>query len=88
MINIIKDEDLINHVKEYDVTLVGTNTYCFMQNGFPHKVILDYPYVYNINLATKYGDIRKMLKRTKRKKRKAKFISGSQYLHRYHFESL
>ena len=60
MINIIKDEDLINHVKEYDVTLVGTNTYCFMQNGFPHKVILDYPYVYNINLATKYGDIRKM----------------------------
>lgn len=60
MINIIKDEDLINRVKEYDVTLVGTNIYCFMQNGFPHKVILDYPYVYEANLATKYGDLRKM----------------------------
>jgi hypothetical protein len=60
MINIIKNEDLFNHVNEYDVNLIGTNIYCMMTNGFEYKVSLDYPYVFNQNLETKYGDMTKL----------------------------
>lgn len=60
MINIIKDVDLFDHVKEYDVCLIGTNLYCYMANGFQYKVMLDYPYVFNKNLETRYGDMEKL----------------------------
>lgn len=60
MIEIIKDIDLFDHVNEYDVVLVGTNLYCSMGNGFQCKVMLDYPYVFNKNLETKYGDMNKL----------------------------
>ena len=60
MINIIKDVDLYDHVKEYDVTLVGTNLYCSMANGIQLKVSLNYPYVFDKNLETRYGDIDKL----------------------------
>lgn len=60
MINIIKDVDLFDHVKEYDVCLIGTNLYCHMANGFQYKVMLDYPYVFNKNLETRYGDMEKL----------------------------
>lgn len=60
MINIIKDIDLYDHFKEYDVTLIGTNLYCSMGQGVQLKVMLNYPYVFNKNLETKYGDINKL----------------------------
>ena len=60
MIEIIKDVDIVDHFSEYDVILIGTNTYCSMGNGVQLAVMLDYPYVYNKNLETKYGDPRKM----------------------------
>ena len=60
MINIIKDIDLFDHVSEYDVNLVGTNIYGTMANGFQYKVMLDYPYVFNKNLETRYGDETKL----------------------------
>ena len=60
MITFIKDEDLFKHVNEYDVVLIGTNTYCSMGQGIQLKVMLNYPYVYEKNLETKYGDPDKM----------------------------
>jgi hypothetical protein len=56
MITIIKDVDLFEHVDEYEAVLIGTGTYCTMSQGIQLKVMLNYPYVYNKNLETKYGD--------------------------------
>lgn len=60
MIEIIKDVDLYGHFNEYDVILIGTNLYCTMSHGIQLKVMLNYPYVFNKNLETKYGDIDKL----------------------------
>lgn len=60
MISIVKDIDLIDHVREYDVNLIGTNIYGSMRNGFQYKVMLDYPYVFNRNIETRYGDEMKL----------------------------
>lgn len=60
MINIIKDVDLFEHVDEYEAVLIGTNTYCTMSQGIQLKVMLDYPYVYDRNLETKYADPEKL----------------------------
>lgn len=60
MITIIKDIDLYNDIEKYDVILVGTNTYQKMTNGFQEKVRKKYPFVYNLNLETKYADKNKM----------------------------
>ena len=60
MVTVIKDIELYDHIKEYDVTLVGTNIYASMGQGIQLKVMLNYPYVHTMNMATKYGDIRKM----------------------------
>ena len=60
MINIIKDIDLYEHLNEYDIILIGTNLYCTMSQGIQLKVMLNYPYVYNRNLETRYGDMNKL----------------------------
>ena len=60
MINVIKDIDIYDHFNEYDAILIGTNVYCTMSQGIQLKVMLNYPYVYNKNLETKYGDVAKM----------------------------
>ena len=60
MINVIKDEDISGHFNEYDAILIGTNVYCTMSQGVQLMVMLDYPYVFNKNLETKYGDVEKM----------------------------
>jgi hypothetical protein len=60
MINVIKDIDLYNHVGEYDVVLVATTNYCTMSHGIQLQVMLNYPYVYDKNLETKYGDPEKL----------------------------
>jgi hypothetical protein len=56
MVKIIKDIDIYDHFNEYDVILIGTNLYCTMSQGVQLKVMLNYPYVFNKNLETKYGD--------------------------------
>ena len=56
MIKIIKDEDLYNHIGEYDLILIGTDINCMMSQGFQRKIMLNYPYVYSQNMETKYGD--------------------------------
>lgn len=60
MMEIIKDTDLYDHFSEYDVTLIGTNIYASMGHGIQLKVMMNYPFVYDMNMATKYGDMRKM----------------------------
>lgn len=60
MIEVIKDIDLYDHFDEYDVILIGTNLYCTMSQGIQLKVMLNYPYVYEKNLETKYGDMDKL----------------------------
>ena len=60
MIDIIKDEDLYNHLNEYDAVLIGTNTYQVMSNGIQLQLMLNYQYVYEENLKTKYADRRKI----------------------------
>lgn len=60
MLNIIKDIDVYDHLDEYDVILIGTNLYCTMSQGIQLKVMLNYPYVFNKNLETKYGDREKL----------------------------
>ena len=57
---IITGIDLFEHVKEYDVTLVGTNLYASMAHGFQLQVMINYPHVYDRNLKTKYGDLKKL----------------------------
>ena len=60
MINIIENEDIMNHINEFDVILIGTNVYCTLSQGVQREVSLNYPYVRDVNLKTKYGDISKL----------------------------
>lgn len=60
MINIIKDIDLFDNVKDYDIVLIGTNIYCNLSQGFQRKVMLNYPYVQEMNMLTKYADKKKL----------------------------
>ena len=59
MINIINDE-ISNHLDEYDVILVGTNCYQVLRNGFQYEIAKKYPHVKELNNQTKYGDISKV----------------------------
>lgn len=60
MINIIKDIDLIEHVKDYDCVLVSANIYGTMSNGFQFDVKQNYPYVLKENIKQKYGDVSRL----------------------------
>lgn len=57
---VIKGEDLFKHIDEYDVILVGTNTYCTMSQGFQRDIMLHYPHVQERNMETRYGDKSKL----------------------------
>ena len=56
---IIKD-DIFKHVNEYEVVLIGTNTYCTLAQGFQRDIMLHYPKVQEENMKTKYGDKKKL----------------------------
>jgi len=60
MVKVVKEIDLIDHIKDYDVILVGTNTYHAMGDGFQRKIRTRYPHTYKLNISTKYGDINKI----------------------------
>lgn len=60
MVETIKDVDIVDHFNEYDIILIGTNIYQQMPHGVQLKVMLDYPYAYDRNLETKYGDPKKL----------------------------
>lgn len=50
------EDDAFLHVGEHDVMLVGTNLYASMGNGLQLDVSLNYPYVFDDNVKTPYGD--------------------------------
>lgn len=60
MITVIKNVDLIDFTEEYDVVLVGTNTYFTLTDGFQRKIKNKYPEAKDLNMSTKYGDINKL----------------------------
>lgn len=60
MFKILKGDDIFNHIKEYDVILIGTNIYSNMAHGFQRKIMLNYPYVLDVNISTRYADKGKM----------------------------
>jgi hypothetical protein len=60
MFRIVSGVDLYEDINKYDVILVGTNIYCNMSQGFQRKVMLNYSYVEDKNMATKYGDESKL----------------------------
>ena len=57
---IVEGIDLIHEINKFDVILVGTNTYCTMNNGFQGKIRRRYNFVYQANCKTKYADINKL----------------------------
>lgn len=60
---IVKDKDLIWDTDNFDVVLVGTNTYCALADGFQRKMRKKYPHIVEPNNSTPYGDRRKLGKR-------------------------
>lgn len=53
-------EDIFPHIKDYDVILIGTNTYCTLAQGFQRDIMLHYPKVQEDNMRTRYGDKNKL----------------------------
>lgn len=47
-------------MNEHEVYLVGTNLFVHMSHGFQLFLQLEYPYVFEANLATRYGDRTKL----------------------------
>lgn len=60
MVDIIVNENLINHTEEYDAIIVSTNCYQVMRNGFQYEILKKYPYVIDYNYETKYADPSKL----------------------------
>lgn len=53
--------EIYDRLSEYDIVLVGTNTYCTLsQGGLQYYMKLNHPYVDEANMGTKYGDKSKM----------------------------
>lgn len=60
MVRIIENENIINHVSEYDGILIGTNCYQVMSTGMQYEIARKYPLVKKLNDSTKYADSRKL----------------------------
>lgn len=55
-----KETNLINHIYDYDVILVGTGIYNALGNGFQRDMRLVHPSIDKANKGTLYGDKRKL----------------------------
>lgn len=60
MVDIVINENIMNHLYEYDAIIICTNCYQVMRNGFQYEVSKKYQYVLDSNYNTKYGDISKL----------------------------
>ena len=63
MVEVVKGQDAIWHVEDYDVVLVGTSIYNMLSNGFQSKMRVKYPIIEEADATTGYGDMRKLGKR-------------------------
>ena len=60
MIDVKENIDLYEKIGDYDLIFVGTNINCNMAQGFQRKVMLNYPFVQEQNMLTRYGDLKKL----------------------------
>lgn len=60
MIRFIENEDLFPHIKEYDLVILTANIYNTIKHGFSRDVVINYPYVWEADLNSKYGDLEKL----------------------------
>lgn len=60
MLTIVENKQLIEHVFEYDVILIGTSIMNALGNGFQYQIKINFPEVDKANKSTKYGDLRKL----------------------------
>ena len=60
MVQLIHNEQLINHIYEYDIILIGTSIVNTLGNGFQAQVKLNFPEVNLVNKSTPYGDLKKL----------------------------
>lgn len=60
MITIVKDKDPIWDTDNFDVILIGTSVYNWMNGGFQSKIRFKYPKVDEENKKTRFGDMSKL----------------------------
>lgn len=60
MITIVKDKDPIWDTDDFDVILIGTSVYNWMNGGFQSKIRFKYPKAEEENKKTRYGDFSKL----------------------------
>ena len=60
MINILKKDTLIEDLNNYDFVIIPTNCYCTFPDGFARKIRKLYPYSFDADVGTKYGDKNKL----------------------------
>lgn len=60
MVNIVKDIDLFYCIDRYDVIVLSANIYNTINQGFARDVAINYPYVWDCDLNSKYGDLTKL----------------------------
>lgn len=60
MVKVIENEDLFNHIEEYDVILLYADIFSTMRHGLSFDIKKKYPHVLEVNINTKYGDIDKL----------------------------
>lgn len=59
-ITYINGIDLFQNISNYSYIVVGTNVYCTLSQGLQRDIALNYPYVRELNLKLKYGDISRL----------------------------
>lgn len=60
MITFVKDKDPIWDTDNFDVILIGTSVYNWMNGGFQSKIRFKYPKVDEENKKTRFGDMSKL----------------------------
>lgn len=60
MITFVKDKDPIWDTDDFDVILIGTSVYNWMNGGFQSKIRFKYPKAEEENKKTRYGDFSKL----------------------------
>ena len=60
MVTFVHNEKLLGHEKEYDAIIVSSDINCTMSHGYSYYVGTLFPYAFDANMSTKYGDRRKL----------------------------